>query len=145
MRRAHLRYYTEAASSYLYLPRPLYDTDRLIILVEGPVDALRLADAALERYHLTTAAFCGLSVTPDKLLQLAALARAVPRLYIVLDSTVEPVSVNRLMTNFKALPFARTQVERLDLPPGVDDPGELTGEQIEIWLRQTGMAKLASA
>ena len=150
MRHREPKYFTEAAGTYLYLPRLPYDTDKLLILVEGPIDALRLADATEEQYPIVVAALCGLSLTPDKRLQLAAFARLVPRLFVVLDSTVSPVAVNHLrqelmtcLCDIEGGETAAQRVQRLELPSGVDDPGELTGEQVEQWLQQTGVAQLA--
>ena len=148
MRGHQIRYMTEAASTYLYLPRLPYDTDRLILLVEGPLDALRLADATEDRYDLLTAALCGLSLTPDKRLQLWSLAKLIPQVFIVPDSTVSVQDANRLRKELHALAYGQgiveARVRRLDLPPGIDDPGEMTGEDIELWLRATGIAKLVS-
>jgi hypothetical protein len=148
MRARGPRYMTEALGALLYMPRLPFDSDKVIVLVEGPIDALRLADAALDRYNLFVAALCGLSMSPDKRLQLAALARLLPRLFVVLDSTVSPVNVNRLRRELNACLSgdgkAWDRVRRLDLPPGVDDPGAMTGEQTEQWLMQTGLARLAA-
>ena len=144
MRNREPRYYTEAAGTYLYLPELPYDTDRTLILVEGPIDALRLADAINGRYDLALAALCGLTITPDKRTHLAALAGALSHFFVALDSTVEPIIVNRLMAHLNTFQFRHITVERLDLPAGVDDPGDMTGEQIETWLLQTGVTQLTN-
>lgn len=140
------RYLTEAASSYLYLPRLPFRTDKAIVLVEGPIDALRLADATQERYALFVAALCGLSITPTKRRQLSSAARLIPRFFVVLDSSVQSPAVNNVLRELGAVVTGsgvlKDRVRRLELPPGIDDPGEMSGEDIERWLRQTGLAEL---
>jgi hypothetical protein len=140
MRGHQPKYLTEAADTVMYLPSSPQGA-KLLIIVEGPIDALRLADFMLDRYNIFVTALCGLAITPTKRLQLLALARLIPYFFVVLDSSVSAVNANRLVTQLATLPIMG--VRRLNLPPGIDDPGEMSGEEVELWLRETGLANLA--
>jgi hypothetical protein len=136
------RYLTEAVEATLYLPEWLSPDARVSILVEGPVDALKLADATGLRYDYGVAAFCGLAITSRKRLMLLSLAKATPTFFVVLDSTVSAVDANKLRKELETLPLACLP-QRLALPPGIDDPGEMSSAEIDAWLSATGIAEIA--
>jgi hypothetical protein len=128
------RYFTQVADEQvLYLPRLPTPQHRLALIVEGPLDALRVADAARRRYHLLVIALCGMSLGGRKRLQLADVARQVPHFAVALDATVWAVDAQRLLAELRALP-PLGQVSRWSLPPGRDDPGEMSDAEVEQWL-----------
>jgi len=132
------RYYTEAAEPVLYMPRLPDSRHRLALVVEGPFDALRIADATRRRYNIFVAALCGLAgVTGNKRLQLAEIARTVPHFAVALDSSVWAVDADaqHVMDELRAIP-AIGRVTQLPPPPEVADPGEMTDRQVERWLSQ---------
>lgn len=131
------RYWTETAEQTLYLPRPPHPRDRLALVVEGPMDALRLAGYP----GVLPVALCGLAVTAAKRLRLLALARRVPTVLLTLDRTVPLVERNRLLNELKPI-----NCEPYPLPDGIDDPAELSEKETELWLSQTkGSDGLSSA
>jgi hypothetical protein len=146
MRDQQPRYMTESVDTCLYLPRAPSLDDRLVIIVEGPIDALRLADFVLDRYSILVVALCGLTITESKRLQFIALARLIPQFFVVLDSSVSTNNITRLTKEFRNMPFSRllSCLRHVDLPPNIDDPAEMSGGEIEKWLQETGLAKLAS-
>jgi hypothetical protein len=127
------RYYTEAEKAGLYIPRPPSPRHRLGILVEGPIDALKIADATRRRYNLFVAALCGLTITGNRRLQLSEIARQVPWFAVALDSSVWTTDAQKLISELRAVP-ALGRVTRLALPPDKDDPGEMTTLEVEQWL-----------
>jgi hypothetical protein len=145
MGRYEPRYLTETSAAVLYLPSsgaPAADQVNLLI-VEGPFDALRLADFVRRHYNpvpLIIVALCGLSMSANKQLQLRALCRMAAHSMIVPDSTVAPTATNKLIitiagSNPRPLPGHQlVRVLRLQLPPGIDDPGDMSEGDIEQWL-----------
>jgi hypothetical protein len=127
------RYYTESPQPVLYFPRSLNRDHRLALLVEGPIDALRVADVTGRRRNLLIVALCGLSATGHRRLQLTQLAKRVPSFAIALDSGVESVQREKLMNELRAIP-ALGKITRLKMPAHIDDPGEMTNSEIERWL-----------
>jgi hypothetical protein len=140
------RYYTETATHVLYIPRAPRPNDRIIILVEGPFDALRLADATIDRYDVFVAALCGAALTETKKRQVRWLSDTIPRLFLVLDrilsdatktpteindAQITAVDANRLV---KELHISTGQ--RTELPEGIKDPGEMTNHDIYQWLNR---------
>jgi hypothetical protein len=147
MRNQTPKYFTETAENCLYLPMPEFaenpagNPPQLLIIVEGPMDALRLADFMQRRYNIALAALCGLSLSQSKRLQLLALAKLIPQFFVVLDSAVPVTNTNKLIAELRMLPLSI--LKRLTLPPGVDDPGAMNGGEIELWLTETGLAAMA--
>jgi hypothetical protein len=131
------RYLTESSDTVLYLPTPLSADARAAVIVEGPIDALKLADSILARYDLGVAALLGLTLSGSKKSVLMAIAKAVPDLFVALDSTVPAADANRLVNEARPVRF-----KRLSLPSGIDDPGEMSGEEVDRWLEETGIAAL---
>jgi hypothetical protein len=127
------RYYTEVAQPVLYIPKPPTRAQRIGIFVEGPFDALRLADAARRRQNVFVAALCGLSITGSKRLQLGEIARSVPQFAIALDSSVWSTDAQRLIAEVRAVPLV-SRVARLPLPPDEDDPGGMSNAAVDRWL-----------
>jgi hypothetical protein len=127
------RYFTEVPEAMLYLPKALTRHHRLALLMEGPFDALRVADAIPRRRNLLVVALCGLSTTGHRRWQLSQLAKRVPAFAIALDSSVSSIHRERLMNELRAIP-ALGRISRLNMPDGTDDPGEMTDNQVERWL-----------
>jgi hypothetical protein len=127
------RYFTEAPEPYLYLPKPVNHQHRLALGVEGPMDALRIADVAERRRNLLVFGLCGLSATGGRRLQLQQIARMVPRFFIALDATVRVPDAQRLMNEIRIIP-AIGKVSRLPMLPDIDDPGEMSNTNVERWL-----------
>lgn len=101
-----------------------------LIVVEGPLDALKL-NAALHRFTTISAvAMVGKALTHGRLLRLAE--ATLNHIYLCLDSDV-PISqcarMQRELTH-----ACRTNVERLKLPAGAKDAAELSEPEIRDWL-----------
>ena len=128
------RYYTEAKEATLYLPRPLNHHHRLGIITEGPMDALRVADATTRRRHLLVISLCGLGgVTGARRRQLSRIARSVSSFVFAPDASVPVASAIRMMAELRTVP-ALGRLTRLAMPPGFDDPGEMSATAVVRWL-----------
>lgn len=127
------RYYAEAAETGLYWPRYPADHHNLAILVEGPIDALRIADATRRRRNLFVAALNGLSVGGNKRMQLSHIAQTTPRFAVALDRAVSASQAQRLIDELRMIP-ALGKITRLAMPAMVDDPGTMSNLGVEQWL-----------
>lgn len=127
------RYYTEATETGLYMPRQPTGSHRQAILVEGPMDALRVAEATQRRRNLFVAALCGMAITSNKRMQLVEIAKTTPNFAVALDSTVWATDAQRIITELRTIP-ALGKITRLAMPANVDDPGDMTNLQVERWL-----------
>ncbi|MBO0736427.1 MAG: hypothetical protein J2P48_07645 [Alphaproteobacteria bacterium] len=127
------RYWTQATEVGLYLPELPGPEHSRLLLVEGPVDALRVAGVAIDRYNeLCVAALCGLAIRGLRLVQLKALAHSLPDCLVSLDASVSRLNANKLIADLKVAPW-RT-IRRFPLPAGADDPGGMTDDEVARWL-----------
>ena len=138
------RYFTQTSETTLYAPRPVPEGATTAIIVEGPFDALRIADALdtatpdepapgySPAYPFGGAvhvvALCGLSLTGNHF-DLFALSRHLPRFLVALDASVDKGAANQLIRQLKA-----RRLYRLPLPAGYDDAAEMDNDAIRHWL-----------
>ena len=131
---AVLRYlaFEKAGPQYVYSPnaaRPLSDT---LAIVEGPVDALKIAYACA-RLPIIVAALNGKHLGPDKLLQLRELGANKKFVIVSMDADV-PLSSVYQMINAIAQAIRPPKIGRARLPRGYVDPGEMSAEDCFKWL-----------
>lgn len=133
------RYWTNDPSdgAALYIPAyPTKDTTTIIV-VEGPFDAVAIADAYHPNYPVTAIAVTGLNLNPLRRQHLAdviGLARE-PRVLITLDNDQE----RNIRENFYNLLAHGTGIphpESFPLPAGAKDAGEMSRGQIRTWLNK---------
>jgi len=129
-----LRYlaYDRSASQYLYSPnasKPHADT---LALVEGPVDALKLAYAG-HRLPIIVAALNGKQLGSDKYLQLRNIASKVRLVLVALDADVSMSYAYDIINNVAQV-LRPHKIARAKLPIGYKDPGELPTEEALRWL-----------
>lgn len=115
----------------LYIPRLI---SKNCILVEGQFDALKIVVAAND---YSVIAISGKSLTPAKLLRLSAATKdRLKHLYIGADADV-PTSQWRNMISMLRMTLAKgIDIDRLPIPVGYKDPGELPLAVIRKWLPQ---------
>ena len=129
------KYLTHApdSTSPLFVPKLSQLPTEIGIVVEGPIDALKVTDAG-RGYGFSAVALAGKALTPSKLLQLSDYFSRCKRAYLALDSDVPFVQVLQIIRELKDLAPLRT-LNRLPLPPGYKDPGEMSYEDIRAWLK----------
>jgi hypothetical protein len=104
------------------------------IIVEGPLDALRIC-AAMRSQGVHAAAFCGLSLHPAKQLRLAAFLADCSHAFLALDADVPLVMVMRIMDMLRpVIHLGKLSLRRLSMPEGYKDPGELSDPEIREWV-----------
>lgn len=99
------------------------DNPRVLILVEGPFDALKLTAFGC-KLGLYGAAVFGLNFYAAQLAEIQELAGRFDRVYMLVDEDAE---LQRLRLR-NAL--ASVNCRPLKMPPGTDDPGAMSGEQV---------------
>lgn len=120
----------------LFAPDLDYESKQVLVVMEGPMDALALSDS-LRRSphgaHIGVAAMAGKQLTAGKLLAVRALAAHCSTLLLAADADVSVVSANSMLTD---LAFAsKTQYNRrARLPEGYKDPAEIPTEERLPWI-----------
>ncbi len=115
----------------VYCPRTPQET---VLIVEGPIDALKIA-AAMEGTGISSIALITNSINGGKALRIQQIAESCSRVYVVLDRGMEAFHA-RTIAAALALPGKQRYISRLELPSGVKDPGEMSIEGVRTWLKQ---------
>ncbi len=146
--RSDLKYKTNEAAGYqpIYFPdiaKPIRQLeDQTFILVEGPLDALRIADACRAE-PMRCAALCGKGLGPPKLLALRA-AIANSDILVAMDADVALSSCYQIIAELAGALRAR-YIGRAALPMGCKDPGEINHEGVVKWLQESRSKMRANA
>jgi hypothetical protein len=135
--RSELKYKTYEVADY----QPIYFPDRrkqireaeeqVFVLVEGPLDALRVADSC-RMAPIKVAALCGKHLGPQKLLALREAAKSADIL-VALDADVALSSCYQMIAELAGSLRSR-YIGRAALPMGCKDPGEIPNEGVMKWL-----------
>jgi hypothetical protein len=124
-------------SASLYIPAFPTEATRVIVIVEGPFDAIAITDAFYSTHEIIAIAIEGLAVNTRRRLHLADIIGLVknPRLLLTLDADQDRNTVE----NFKELLVLGTSIphpESFPLPPGFKDAGEMSRGEIRAWFKQ---------
>jgi len=111
-----------------YSPRMPRD---VLVVVEGSVDALKVAVATTDR-PVSSVALLGKNFSTARVRYLAKLAKDCKRVLIALDSDTSIVDTDALYYELSSR--VRCAVDNLPMPRGYKDAAELTLEQINEWL-----------
>jgi hypothetical protein len=133
------RYLTNDPSDGASLYIPAYPTKatHTIVIVEGPFDALAIADAYHPVQDITAIALTGLNIgrlRREHLGDVIGLAHK-PNVLVTLDedqSTYTSENLKDVLAHATGLP----QAGNFPLPSGVKDAGEMTRSQIRTWLTE---------
>ena len=129
------KYLNEGATSAgtVYQPRI---ARRRVILVEGPLDALKVAVATEDR-DISVIALTGKALPTARVINIARLIGNAERLSVCLDADANPAEAMSLFQEVRGgLAFSRRTciVDVLRLPQGFKDPGEMPLAVIREWL-----------
>jgi len=122
-------------ASLLFVPVRTQAAYSVGILVEGPLDALKIA-AACRTQGIMAAALSGKALPASKLLRISRFLDGCARRYLAPDSDV-PMSQIMAAINTIACALKSRYIRRLPIPQGRKDPGELSYQEVRTWL--TGM------
>jgi DNA primase len=113
----------------VYSPRPARNT---LLLVEGPMDALKLAVAG-EDLPVAATALTGKAISPERLWRIVQLAKASQQILLALDSDAALAEAMRLLAELKAALPGKV-VRRVKMPEHHKDPGEIPLYLAQQWL-----------
>jgi hypothetical protein len=121
----------DAMSGLAFMPSFLPPEDDLLVLVEGPLDALKV-DWFAGDLPVQAVALLGLSAAqgPAKQGLVTKLARTVKRVVVAMDAGAEAQAQDI------AAALAVLDARVVLLPEGVKDPGELAPEAVKKWLKE---------
>lgn len=130
---SELKYLTEIVAGHqpLYCPDATKPNAHTFIIVEGPLDALRIAEAT-RRAPFIVIALCGKSLGSSKLLAIRELTATCERGLVALDSDVKLSETTQTMNEIRGV--TRADLVKAKLPTGVKDPGDLPTKDIIAWL-----------
>lgn len=115
-----------------------------VVAVEGPLDALKLADAccyAPEGFRYTFVAISGKAITTEKTLVFQALSRSHATLLLCMDADVPSIKAGGLLREV-ALSAGFPHYAAVRLPGGYKDPAEIPHSEVLSWL-QASMPRTA--
>jgi hypothetical protein len=131
------RYRANDPSNGTALYVPIYPTEatRTIVIVEGPFDAIAIADAYHPTHEIIAIAVTGLNVNPPRRQHLADIIGLAKEPHVLL--TLDEDQLRNTVYNFKNVLAQGTGIphpQSFPLPPGTKDAGEMSREEIRIWL-----------
>lgn len=114
---------------------------RISIIVEGPIDALKI-NAACERLPISAAALVGLTVSdfsttnPERLIRVRNFLQGAEIRLIAPDGTVPVTQVDRLQKVIAEFQAPGYYIKHLPIPDalGADDAGAMSYETIREWI-----------
>lgn len=137
------KYLAEADDSsvipLLYVPdeAPFWQSGTRAIIVEGPLDALKLA--AVGKPRVGAIALTGKALNPTKLLRLRILLAECSRVDLLLDNDAGLSEKMSLMNELRGAGI-QAPIRRARLPEEFKDAGEMPLEDAALWLEQSHAA-----
>lgn len=123
------KYLAHCAEPGLSLAGVLERNCPVLLVVEGPLDALKI-NYALRKHSIKAVALCGKMLTAGKQLLIRSLKPKV--VYVVLDNDTA-LSKTMQMVAELATACPTSRIKRGGVPVGWKDPGEMTCRAIEDW------------
>ncbi len=120
----------ESGDGMIYLPRGPRST---MVIVEGPMDALKIVDAT-EHDDVSAIALLGKAINDPKRQRIMDLCNEVSRVIVALDNDASLNSNRRVVTLLRSLLRDREIIKRR-LPKGYKDAGEAPFNVLREWVR----------
>lgn len=135
------KYLTEKSGreGLVYQPRP---HRRLLIVVEGPLDALKLAVAG-ERTNTSAVALTGKQLSAARLTHLLMDSEEVEEGALALDADTALWEASRMLAELRGA-FRLKPFRRAKLPEGYKDPGEMSLSSARQWIQELARASAAA-
>jgi hypothetical protein len=126
------KYRTQSAPGFpvIYAPDQT-KLGKVAIIVEGPLDALKIASAS-RSFPWLPVALCGKQLNSAKLLEIRWFTSGCEETLVALDSDVKLGEVYEIVAELSGA--LKTPVRRISIPEGYKDPGELPHERVMSWL-----------
>jgi len=130
------KYLTNELSSFAVLCTPDMIKPKPVIamVVEGPMDALRIAQATRDA-RVISIALCGKSLGAEKLLQIRQACETCTDVLVAMDSDAPMSDCYQTVAEIQSAVKVE-RVGRAKLPLGIKDPGELPPEGVIKWINE---------
>jgi len=130
------KYLMNDTSSFAALCTPdiIKPTPAIAVIVEGPMDALRIAQATRDA-RIISIALCGKSLGSEKLLQIRKACETCNDILVALDADAPMSACYQAIADIQSATNVQ-RVGRAKLPLGIKDPGELPSEGVMQWIKK---------
>jgi hypothetical protein len=130
------KYLTNETSGFAVLCTPdiVKPSPAIALIVEGPMDALRTAQATRDA-KIISIALCGKSLGAEKLLQIRNACKTCTDILVTMDADAPMSACYQTVAEIQSAVTVE-RVGRAKLPPGVKDPGELPSEGVIQWVNE---------
>lgn len=122
------KYKMHAPGHLMYVPA-IPDFAQALVVVEGPMDALKIAYACP---YLLPVALTGLALSPLRIHRIVEMAERISSVLFVLDNDQPRSVVYSMIDELEAA--LRRKVQRVSVPGNAKDPGELELKDIRLWM-----------
>lgn len=106
----------------------------IAVIVEGPMDAVRIAQATRDA-RVISIALCGKSLGAEKLLQIKKACNTCTDILVAMDSDAPMSACYQTVADIGSVVRAE-RIGRAKLPPGIKDPGELPAMGVLKWVNE---------
>ncbi len=123
------KYLTEDVhdAGLVFAPRARKSTDHTLLIVEGPIDALKI-DVSVDFYY--TVALTGKALPDSRVLRLQKFAYGLQNAFLWMDGDVPKSYIMRMQSELASA----LKLRYLPRPDGVKDPGAMQSQEIAEWL-----------
>ena len=118
----------------LCMPDALKPAPSIAVIVEGPMDALRIAQGTRDA-RVISIALCGKSLGAEKLLQIRKACETCTDILVTMDADAPMSACYQTVADIHSAVTVE-RVGRAKLPPGIKDPGELPAEGVLQWVNK---------
>lgn len=121
----------------LCMPDTFKPTPTRAVIVEGPMDALRIAQATRDE-RVISIALCGKALGAEKLLQIRKACETCTDILVTMDSDAPMSACYQTVADIRSA-VQSERVGRAKLPVGIKDPGELPAQGVLQWLNEASL------
>ena len=118
----------------LCMPDAIKPKPAIAVIVEGPMDALRIAQATRD-VRVISIALCGKSLGAEKLLQIRKACNTCTDILVTMDADAPMSACYQAVADIASAVDVK-RVGRAKLPPGIKDPGDLPAEGVMQWVNK---------
>lgn len=118
----------------LCMPDAIKPKPAIAVIVEGPMDALRIAQGTRDA-RVISIALCGKSLGAEKLLQIRKACETCTDILVTMDADAPMSACYQTVAEINSAVNVE-RVGRAKLPLGVKDPGELPAEGVLQWVNK---------
>ena len=130
------KYLTNEMSGFAVMCTPdiIKPKPKIAVIVEGPMDALRIASGTRDA-QIISIALCGKALGAEKLLQIRKACETCTDILVTMDADTSMSACYQTVADIQSAVNVK-RVGRAKLPPGIKDPGELPASGVLQWVSE---------